>query len=47
MDLGVSGVRKAYPTEYEFVVATSGGDEYYGWDITVVVDFRETQAFSS
>ena len=47
MDLGVSGIRKAYPTDYEYVVATYGGEEFYGWDITVIVDFRETQAFSS
>jgi hypothetical protein len=47
MDLGVSGTRKAYPTKWEQVVLTHGGEEYYGWDITVVVDFRETQAFSS
>ena len=42
MDLGVSGVRKAYPTTYEFVTLTYGGDEFYGWDIAVTVDFRET-----
>lgn len=46
MDLGVSGIRKAYPTEYEYVVASYGGDEFYGWDITVVVDFRETVTFT-
>jgi hypothetical protein len=47
MDLGISGIRKAYPTTYEFVVATYGGDEYYGWDISWTVDFRETQAMSA
>jgi hypothetical protein len=47
MDIGVTGVRKAYPTTYELVTFTYGGDEYYGWDITVVVDFRETQAMSA
>jgi len=46
MDLGVSGIRKAYPTEYQLAVFTYGGTEFYGWDITVVVDFRETQEFT-
>lgn len=46
MDLSVSGIRKAYPTDYEFVVFTYGGEEFYGWDITVVVDFRESQALT-
>lgn len=44
MDLGVAGTRKAYPTAYELVVATYGGDEYYGWDIAWTVDFKESQA---
>jgi hypothetical protein len=43
MDLGVTGIRKAYPTEYKLAVFTYGGDEFYGWDITVIVDFRENQ----
>ena len=47
MDLGVSGIRKAYPTDYELVVATYGGEEFYGWDLTVTVDFRESVSFSS
>lgn len=46
MDIGTTGVRKAYPTSYELVTFTYGGQEWYGWDITVVVDFRETQAFT-
>lgn len=46
MDLGVSGIRKAYPTTYDLVVATYGGEEYYGWDITWIVDFNETQAMT-
>ena len=46
MDLGVTGIRKAYPTEYQLAVFTYGGTEFYGWDITVVVDFRETQEFT-
>jgi hypothetical protein len=44
MDLTISGIRKAYPTEYEWTVFTYGGEEYYGWDITWVVDFNENQA---
>jgi hypothetical protein len=47
MDLGVSGIRKAYPTAYEFVVFTYADAEFYGWDITWVVDFRENQAMSA
>jgi hypothetical protein len=47
MDLGVSGIRKAYPTTYELAVFTYGGVEYYGWDITFVVDFRETQVMAA
>lgn len=47
MDLGVSGIRKAYPTTYELAVFTYGGEEFYGWDITWIVDFRENQAMSS
>lgn len=42
MDLGITGIRKAYTTEYKLAIFTYGGDEYYGWDITVIVDFRET-----
>ena len=47
MDLGITGIRKAYPTDYKLAVFTYGGDEYYGWDITVIVDFHETQALSA
>lgn len=47
MDLGVSGMRKAYPTTYKLAVFTYGGDEYYGWDITWTADFRETQAMTA
>jgi hypothetical protein len=47
MDLGVTGIRKAYPTTYELAVFTYGGDEYYGWDITVVVDYREAQVMAA
>lgn len=43
MDLSIAGIRKAYPTTYEQVVATYAGDEFYGWDITWIVDFHETQ----
>lgn len=46
MDLGVSGIRKAYPTSFELVVATYGGDEFYGWDISVMVDFGESQVMT-
>lgn len=46
MDLGVSGIRKAYPTTYDLVVATYGGSEFYGWDITWIVDFNEAQAMT-
>lgn len=46
MDLGVAGIRKAYPTTYDFVVATYGASEFYGWDITFIVDFNETQAMT-
>lgn len=46
MDLGVTGIRKAYTTNFKLAVFTYGGDEYYGWDITVVVDFYEAQAFT-
>lgn len=41
MDLGVSGVKKAYPTASRFVIAEWGGDEWYGWEVTVRVDFGE------
>ena len=47
MDLGVAGIRKAYPTDWEMVVFTYGGDEYYGWDITVVVEYDEAQAMAT
>lgn len=47
MDLGVTGIRKAYPTNYKLAVFTYGGDEYYGWDITVIVDFNEAQAMAA
>ena len=43
MDLGVAGVMKAYPTAYEMVVFTYGGEEFYGWDITWTVDLTEAQ----
>jgi hypothetical protein len=43
MDLGISGVMKAYPTTYDMVVFTYGGDEFYGWDITWMVDLNEAQ----
>jgi hypothetical protein len=46
MDLGVSGIRKAYPTEYKLIVAVYGGEEFYGWDITVIVDFGESQVMA-
>jgi hypothetical protein len=46
MDLGVSGIRKAYPTTYELAVFTYGGTEFYGWDITWIVDFRENQVMT-
>ena len=45
MTLGVSGVKKAYPTSFELIVATYGGSEWYGWKITVRVDYQEAQAF--
>lgn len=47
MDLGVTGVKKAYPTEFRLTVETYGGQEYYGWDITVMVDFQEAQAMTA
>jgi len=47
MDLGVSGIRKAYPTDYRLAVFTYAGVEYYGWDITLVVDFRETVSLAA
>ena len=43
MDLGVTGIRKAYPTTYELVVFAYGEVEFYGWDIAWVVDFHESQ----
>jgi hypothetical protein len=43
MDLTVTGVKKAYPTAFRFIVATFGGDEWYGWEITVRVDYQEVQ----
>jgi hypothetical protein len=43
MDLGVTGIRKAYPTNYALVVFTYGEVEFYGWDITWVADFHESQ----
>jgi hypothetical protein len=46
MDLGVAGIRKAYPTEYEMVVFTYAESEFYGWDITWLVDLHETQVMS-
>lgn len=47
MDLGVTGIRKAYPTEYQLAVFTYGGTEFYGWDITVIVDFGEVQVMAA
>lgn len=47
MDLGVSGIRKAYPTTYRLAVFTYGGDEFYGWDITFIVDFWEAQVMAA
>jgi hypothetical protein len=47
MDLGVAGVRKAYPTNFRFVIAEWGGDEWYGWEITTRVDYWEAQAMAS
>lgn len=46
MDLGVSGVRKAYPVDFRLTVENYGGDEWYGWDITVRVDFGEAQVMT-
>lgn len=46
MALGVAGVKKAYPISFRLTVVTYGGDEYYGWEITVRVDFQETQTFT-
>lgn len=46
MDLGVTGIRKAYTTEYKLAVFTYGGTEFYGWDLTVIVDFRESVVFT-
>jgi hypothetical protein len=46
MDLGVTGIRKAYPTSYEAVVFTYAVAEFYGWDITWVVDFHESQVMT-
>lgn len=43
MDLGVAGVMKAYPVDYQMVVFTYGGDEFYGWDITWMVEMNEAQ----
>lgn len=47
MDLGVTGVRKAYPQSYRFVVAEFGGDDWYGWELTVRVDVHESQAMAA
>jgi hypothetical protein len=44
MSLGVTGVKKAYATAFRFVIAEWGGDEWYGWEITVRVDYGESQA---
>ena len=47
LDIGVAGVRKAYPQSYRLAVLTHGGEEYYGWDITWVVDFHESVSFQA
>lgn len=47
MDLGVTGIRKAYVTNFRFVVAEWGGDEWYGWEIDVTVDFGESQVMAA
>lgn len=47
MSLGVTGVKKAYPTAFKFVVAEWGGDEWYGWEITVRVDYGESQVMAA
>jgi hypothetical protein len=46
MDLGVTGIRKAYTTGFKLAVFTYGGDEYYGWDLTVIVEFYEPQVLT-
>lgn len=46
MDLGVAGTKKAYPTGFRLTVENYAGDEWYGWDITVRVDFGETQVLT-
>ena len=42
--LGVGGtqfVKSALPNTFRLTVETYGGDEYYGWDITVTVILRD------
>jgi len=42
--LGVSAtqfVKSALPSTFRLTVETYGGDEYYGWDITVTVILRD------
>lgn len=46
MALGVTGVKKAYPTTFRFVIAEWGGDEWYGWELTVRVDYGESQVMT-
>jgi hypothetical protein len=42
----VTGIRKAYTTGFKLAVFTYGGDEYYGWDLTVIVEFYEPQVLT-